>query len=69
MSKSAFWQRVVLILLIAIVVFALIVAGCAPQVAVGIAAAIVLIARDVWNPAPSWTEPGDSDTSPKAGAS
>lgn len=42
MSKSAFRQRVGLILLVA--------ARCAPQAAVGLAAAIMLIARDVWTP-------------------
>ncbi|MGA5508988.1 hypothetical protein [Streptomyces umbrinus] len=50
MNKSAFRQRVGLILLVAVVVLALIAAGCAPQAAVGLAAAIVLIARDVWTP-------------------
>ncbi|MGP4005280.1 hypothetical protein [Streptomyces sp. 4N124] len=50
MSTSAFRQLVGLILLVAVVVLLLIAAGCAPQAAVGIAAAIVLIARDLWTP-------------------
>ncbi|NNN37459.1 hypothetical protein HLK59_45465 [Streptomyces sp. S3(2020)] len=50
MSKSAFRQLAGLILLVTVVVVLLIAAGCAPQGAVGIAAAIVLIARDVCTP-------------------
>ena len=48
MSKAVFWQRVALILLVGGIVFVLIALRCAPQAAVGIATAIVLIARDVW---------------------
>lgn len=62
MSTSAFRQLVGLILLVAVVVLLLIAAGCAPQAAVGITAAIVLIARDMWTPASGGrARPGDRE--------